>query len=227
MISRLFRLPPIVYFILAPLAVVLGIALFVTGLQDDAERAAALSHAAPEPVELQNVTSGDTGHDMNEIMLVAQADMNNAMVLERRKRGITRSSETFIPLFPTDADDFSAPVSAVIEIDGNVSDEALSQLYVADGPAGPVFVINGILDDGSNRDIAKAFEGFKEVASGPVYTVRPFIEGREAGLKPREAGLPMLLAALALAAVLGGYGYFRKRRLDAQKAEEEALYAEE
>ena len=222
MLWRLFRLPPVVYFVLAPIFVVLGIALFIQGNSDDAERAAALSHAAPEPVALQDVASGDTGSEMNEIVLVAQADFDNAMVLERTKRGRTRSSETFIPLYATDAADFSAPVAAVMEIDGSVSDEALFQMYVEDGPAGPIFAINGLLDDTTNLDVPKAFEGIKAVSDGPFYTVRPFLEGREEGLKPRNAGTGLLIFALVIAALLGGYGYFRKTRLDAAKEEEDA-----
>jgi hypothetical protein len=63
MIGRLFRLPPIVYFILAPLVLALGVAGMISSNSNDAEKAAALSHAAPEPVALQDVTSGDTGND--------------------------------------------------------------------------------------------------------------------------------------------------------------------
>ena len=113
-----------------------------------------------------------------------------------------------------------------MEIDGSVSDDALFQMYVADGPAGPIFTINGILDDTTNLDVPKAFEGIKSVSDGPFYTVRPFLEGREEGLKPRNVGTGLLILALVIAALLGGYGYFRKMRLDAAKEDEEAPLAD-
>jgi hypothetical protein len=217
MITRLFRLPPVVYFILAPLMLALGVYAYVDSNAQDAERRAALSHDAPAPISLQDLKSGDTGSDFNEIVLAAQVDVDNMIELSRERRGRTTGRELFIPLYPTDAADLNGPVSAVIEIDGMVSDEQLGQFYVADGPAAPVFVVNGVLDAGSNMDVGKAFEGRKTVAE-TVYTVRPFMNGREAGLKPKESGTGLLILGLIVAAVLGGYGFLRKRSLDKAKA---------
>ncbi len=224
MIGRLFRLPPIVYFILAPIFAALGVALFISSNNDDAERAAALSHAAPDPVELQDVASADTGSDFNEIVLMAQADFDNEMILERKKRGRVRSTDSFIPLYPTDATDFSGPVVAVMEVDGVASDEAIAAMLEGDGPAGPVLRINGVFKGGADRNVSEAFEGRKTLAQ-TMYTVKPFLEGREAGLEVKEAGTPLLIIGFILALIVGGYGYFRKTRLD-KKREEEAAEAQ-
>ncbi|MEO1730507.1 MAG: hypothetical protein AAFR64_07185 [Pseudomonadota bacterium] len=225
MLGRLFRLPPIVYFVLAPIFAALGVALFISSNNEDAERAAALSHAAPDMVNLQDVTSGDTGNDFNEIVVVAQVDVDNIITLEKKRRRGGRSYEVFVPLYPTDATDLSAPVAAVMEIDGRVSDEKLAQFYITDGPAGPIFAINGVWDGSNNGDADDAFEGYKTIAS-TVTTVRPFLDGREAGLQAKEAGTPLLIGGLILALLMGIYGYFRKRSVDNAKAEEEAEYAE-
>lgn len=225
MLGRLFGLPPIVYFILAPIFAALGIAGMVYENGRDAERTAALSHAAPDPVELQDVTSGDTGNDFNEIVIAGQADVDNMIELTSSRRGRTRSRELFIALYPTDAEELSGPVAAVLEIDGVVSDEQLDAMYVGDGPAGPVLLADGVLSAGANSDVKKAFEGRKTVAD-TVYTIRPFMEGREEGLKPTGMGVVILMIGLVLAAAVGGYGYFRKRRQDAETARNEAEYAE-
>lgn len=225
MLGRLFGLPPIAYFVLAPIFVALGVFGLVYENGRDAERTAALSHPAPEPVELQDVTSGDTGNDFNEIMVAGQADVDNMIELTSTRRGRTRSRELFIALYATDATDFSGPVTAVLEIDGVISDERLGEFYVGDGPAGPVFLANGVLTEGSNRDVDKAFEGRKTVAES-VYTIRPFLEGRAEGLKPTGMGPVILVLGLILGALLGGYGFFRKRRVDAAKEQEAAELAE-
>ncbi|MEM6856906.1 MAG: hypothetical protein AAF559_03470 [Pseudomonadota bacterium] len=210
-----------VYFVLAPVFVALGVALFFQSNSDDAERTAALSHAAPDPVNLQNVKSGDTGNDFNEIVLVAQVDVENIMTLEKKRRRGGRSYETFVPLYPTDATDFSAPVAAVAEVDGVFPEAKFAELFSGEGPAGPLFTINGVWDGRNNGDADDAFEGYKEIA-GTVMTVRPFLDGREAGLEVKETGTPLLITSLVLALIVGGYGYFRKTRQDKQREEEAA-----
>ena len=83
MIGLLFRLPPLVYLVLAPLVLALGIYLFIDENGRDAERAAALSHAAPKPIAIQALKSGDTGNDFNEIVVKGQADINNMIEIVR------------------------------------------------------------------------------------------------------------------------------------------------
>jgi len=211
MIGLLFRLPPLVYLVLAPL--VLGIYLFIDENGRDAERAAALSHAAPKPIAIQALKSGDTGNDFNEIVVKGQADINNMIELTKTKNGAATGSDLFIPLYPTDAKDLSGPVTAVIEINGTVSDAQLDALYDSDGPAGPVLMANGVLSEGTSSDARTALEGRKTLAA-KVYTIEPFINGRKEGLKPTGQGSTLLGFAFVIAALLGGYGYYRKRQAD-------------
>ena len=225
MLFRLFRLPPIVYFILSPILLVLGVVLYFYETDRDDQRAAALSHDAPAEIELADIPTSESGSDFNEIVVRAQLDFNNAMELVRTKRGRERGRKLFVPMHPADAADFSAPALAVMEIDGAVSDGELAQFYVADGAVGPVFVLNGVLEGGTGSDVAQAFEGRVTLAPDAP-TVIPFVEGREAALQAKNMGMTLLILGLVLAALLGGYGYLRKRHLDAQRAAEEAQYAE-
>ena len=221
MIGTLFRLPPLVYFILAPILAALGVFGMLSLRADDAERRAALSHAAPAAVQLESVSSAETGNDYNEIVLNAQADVWNTMIAERKKRGRVRSRTTFVPLYSTTAPDFEGAVIGVLEVDGEITDAELEAMYTADGPAGPIFTVNGVLDESTlNSGAVKALSGVKTVADA-VYTVEPFLNGREEGLAVKEHGSNLLIFALILAALVGGYGFLRKRSLD-KAAEEDA-----
>lgn len=131
----------------------------------------------------------------------------------------------FIPLHSTEAADLTAPAIAIIEIDGTVSDEQLEQFYAGDGPVGPVLVVNGVLSGGFNKDAQDAMSGNAELAAD-FYTIQPFMNGREEGLKVTGGGPIMAILGLILALILGAYGYFRKKREEKLIAEAEAFYAE-
>ena len=226
MLFRLFQLPAIVYFILAPLALAAGVGLMVYENGRDSERAAALSHDAPAMVELVEVTSEDSGNDFNEVTVRAQVDPMNTIEMIRTKRGSERGRTLFAPLYPADAADFSGTALAVMEISGKVSDEDLGQFYVEDGAAGPILVLNGVLEGGINGDANDALAENVTLATG-YKTIKPFVNGREVDLKSSGMGSTFLILGLILAAIVGGFGYFRKRREDANRAAEEAYYAEQ
>jgi hypothetical protein len=213
---QLFRLPPLVYFVLAPILLTLGIFMFFYEMNRDGERAAALSHDPPKPTAVQALKSGDSGSDFNEIVIRGQADVASMVELSKTKNGRTVGTDLYIPLYPTDAKDLTGPVSAVLEIRGNATDEQIEAMFESEGPAGPVLVVNGVLYDGTNGDAREAFSGRKTVAAD-LYTIQPFMKGRKEGLKPADMGGTWLLAGLVLAAALGGYGFFRKRQLDAAR----------
>jgi hypothetical protein len=211
---QLFRLPPLVYFVLAPILLALCIFWFVTDSNRDAERAAALSHDPPKPIAVQALKSGDSGSDFNEIVIRGQADVASMVELSKTKNGRTIGTDLFIPLYPTDAKDLNGPVTAVLEIRGNATDEQVEAMFESEGPAGPVLVANGVLYDGTNSDARKAFDKRKTVAAD-LYTIQPFMNGRKEGLRASGRAPNWLYTGLILAAALGGYGFFRKRQLDA------------
>jgi hypothetical protein len=147
------------------------------------------------------------------------------MIREKTKRGRVRSSKTFVPLYATDAADLDGPVVAVIEADGTMSDADFAKLYDSDGPAGPILRVNGVLEGPGNYTAGQALDSVKTMAE-TAYTVKPFLAGREKGLEVKEAGTGLLILSLILAAILGGYGYLRKRSLDKAKAAEQDFVGE-
>jgi hypothetical protein len=176
-------------------------------------------------VDLSEITSADSGSDFNEVTVRAQVDVFNMIELVKSKRGIERNRSLYAPLYPADAQDFSAPATAIMEIEGAVSDDEIGQFYVEDGAVGPVLVLNGVLESSFNSDARKALES--NVALGTeFYTIKPFVNGREVDLKPKGNAMIFVIFGLILATVLGGYGYFRKRALDAERAADEAYYAD-
>ena len=225
MLYRLFGLPPIVYFILAPVVLALGVFMYVSSNEQDAQRAAALTHEAPAMIELADITSDESGNDYNEVVVRAQADPANMVEIVRTKRGSERGRKLFTPLYPADAENFSGPALAIMQIDGTVSDEQLGQFYLEDGPAGPILLLNGVLEGGKSGDVNKAFGDSVNLAPD-VRTIEPFIDGREVALNRKGSGSMLLGLGFLLAALLAGFGYYRKRRLEKERAQFEAEYAE-
>ena len=226
MLFRLFRLPPMVYLVLAPLCLAAGVAMLIYENGRDAERTAALSHDAPALIELAAITSDDSGSDFNEVTVRAQVDPMNMIEMVKTKRGSERGRTLYAPLYPADAADFSGEALAVMEISGSVSDDQLAQFYVSDGAAGPVLVLNGLLEGAGNNKAFDALGQSVKLTNG-FRTIKPFVNGRQVDLKPTGMGNVLLMLSLVLAAIFGGYGYFRKRSVDKARAEEEAHFAEQ
>lgn len=224
MLYRLFRLPPLVYFIAAPLVLALAVFLYFDENGKAADRAAALSHEPPAEVALTDITSDDSGNDYNEVVVRAQGDVMNTIEMVRTKRGSERGRKVFMPLYAPDAADFSGPAIAVLQVDKELTEEHLASLYVSDGPAGPVFLLDGTLEGGPNSEAVEAL-GDARLAPG-FRTIKPFIDGREAALSDEGIGTGLLIFGLLLALALGLYGFFRKRHLDAAKAAEDEAYGE-
>ena len=225
MLYRLFRLPPLVYFIAAALVLALGVFLYFEETGKASERAAALSHEAPAEIALADIKGETSGSDYNEIVVRAQGDLVNTIEMVRTKRGSERGRKVFMPLFPADAPDFTGQALGVMQVDSALSDQELERMYVADGPAGPVFLINGTLEGINSSEALEALSPHVSLAPG-FHTVKPFLGGREAALSEEGMGSILLILGLVLAGLLGGYGFLRKRHLGKQREAEEAEYAE-
>ena len=225
MLFRLFKLPPLVYFIVSPLLLAAGIFLAYASYTTDVERKAALSHVAPEEVGIEAIANGETSNDYDEVVVRAQGNVNMMIDWVTTKRGRERSRKLFMPLYPADAEDLSQPAPAVMQIDGFISDDELFQLAQGAGPAGAIFVLNGRLEAGSNSDAAKAFAGKAELAPNFV-TVNVFAKGREAALRSSDSHMFALILGLVLAMLVAGYGWLRKRKLDKDQLAYEQQYEE-
>ncbi|WOE74424.1 hypothetical protein [Alterisphingorhabdus coralli] len=224
MLNRLFRLPPIAYFIAAPVILAIAAWLGYSSYADNAERAAARSHEAPAAVGLDAVASGETDNDYDEVVVRAQGDASKIIetteTIRRRRGGSRTITKLYMPLYPADAKDFSAPAPAVMEVRGKILDQQLESLMVAEGPAGPVLELNGQLEGGGNSGAEEALPNTQFAEN--FVTINVFKDGREVALqKDGNPGFILMLSLiLAIASVV--YGFIRKRFLDGQANREAA-----
>lgn len=226
-VKFLFKLPPMVYFVLAPLFVLGAGASYVLAGQDDADRAEALARGIPEGVLIEDVASNDSGYAFNEILVAGQLDLDNSMIVTRTKRGRERSRKELIPIYPTTAQELTGPMIGVLEIGDTFSNEALEAMIIGEGPVGYIFGMNGQLVGYADSDARRAFDEISKPLADTVYTVELYEEGREKALEPLEAGNALLGILLLLGVAAGGYGFFRKRSLENQAAEEAAYYEDD
>jgi len=223
----LFTLPPVAYFVLAPLLVVGAGASYIWAGQDDADRAKAVARGMPQGVLIEEVMSRDSGYAFNEILVAGQLDLDNSMIVTRTKRGRERSRKELIPIYPSVAEDFTGPMIGVLEIGETFSDEAFEGMIIGEGPVGYIFGMNGKLVGSADSDARRAFDDIGKPLAETVYTVELYEKGRDMALKPLKAGNAFLSILLVLAAGLGGYGFFRKRSLEKQALEEQTYYEDE
>jgi hypothetical protein len=213
MFGLLFRLPSILYFILSGICVLLGIMMFFSLRADDSARAAALKHKPPAEIALDQLNPNTYKADYNEIVLRAQADPK--LIVEQIKtKGSREVGRTlFMPVFPNAAKSAQETATAVIVVDGKVSDEQLMKMFVGPSAVGGTLVVDGILDSSGLSDRDTAIDAFanKVKLSENFAIVKPFVNGRNVDLAPKGAGSIVLTLALFAALLSAGYGYFRKR----------------
>lgn len=212
MLGWLFRLPAVAYFVISGLLVVGGIAMFFSMRADDAARAAALRHAPPAVISLDELKPATYKADYDEIVLKAQAFPQGMIEMVRTKRSAEVGRKLYMPLFPIGAKSPDEAATAVIVIEGNVTNDEIGKMFVEDGTFGPIAQVDGIFEGESSSersDARKALE--RTVKLSPDFAIiKPFIHGRAADLAPKGDGPAMLIAALIAALVSAGFGFFRK-----------------
>lgn len=213
MLGWLFRLPAIAYFVIAGLLVVGGIAMFFSMRADDSARAAALRHAPPAVIALDELKPATYKADYDEIVLKAQA-FPQGMIESVKTKGSREVGRTlYMPLFPLAAKTPDEAATAVIVIEGTISDDEIGKMFVAPGTIGPVAQVDGIFEGASSGERSKAMEALQRtVKLSPDFAIiKPFVHGRKADLAPRGDGPAMLIAALFAAVVSGLFGFYRKQ----------------
>jgi hypothetical protein len=213
MFGLLFRLPAIVYFIVSGICVLLGIMMFFALRADDAARAAALKHKPPAEIALDQLNPNTYKSDYNEIVLRAQTDPGLIVEQIKTKRSREVGRTLFMPVFPNAAKSADETATAVIVIDGKVSDEQLMKMFVGPSAVGGTLVVDGILDESALSDRSTAIDAFanKVKLSQNFAIVKPFVNGRNVDLAPTGSGSVVLILALLAALLSAAYGYFRKR----------------
>jgi hypothetical protein len=210
----LFRLPAIVYFIAAALLLAGGVAMYVQDQANEAAKAKALTHEPPAEVALEAYDPAKNKSDYDEVVVLAQLDLDSMVEVTKTKRGVERDRATIGRLYPVGASDKSAPAPALLVADGTLSDEQLKAMMVPDkqGAFGPIVKINGREGSaGHYSAVSKATESGPPVAENVLY-IEPFQNGRTAALAAAPMGEVFLGAGGVGALLLAGFGFFRRQR---------------
>lgn len=217
----LFRLPAILYLLASPVLLAGGVAMFCQDQEREAAKAKARTHAAPAEVALEAYDPAKHKSDFDEVVLLAQLDLDTMVEVTKTKRGVERDRATIGRLYPVGAADKSAPAPALLVADGTLTDDHLKAMLVLDkkGAFGPIIRING--REGSAGHYSAVSEATKHgpaVAEKVLY-IEPFQNGRKAGLAPTPAGDMFLGLGGAGSLLLTAFGLFRHRRDRAAAAE--------
>lgn len=205
----LFRLPPIAYWLLCPLGIAAAVALYISDQNKEAEKARALAATPPAAVKLEAFDARrDTGV-AQEVTIVAQADVTQAMDVTRSKRGNVREQWVIIPLYPTTAKDSTGAATGVFLQHGTASVEQLEKLVVSEGAFGPILQLNGtMIDPATESEALETIRGRMQIAPNAVY-IDPFEAGRGAGLAASDNGRQAAFGLGILSLLVGLYGVGR------------------
>lgn len=206
----LLRLHWIVYAILAPILITLGIWGFISGRDDEAAKARARQHAAPAAIALENFNPTKDKSDFDEVVLRAQVDVNSMVEVVKKKRGVERGRTTIARLYPVSAKDTSAPAPAVLVAPRSIPEAYLQKAMVSQGAVGPVLEFDGRITTGHSSDIREALRENTPITPDAIH-IEPFIDGRDAALRKGDPTLMLWLGGIG-GLVSGLYAWFRRRR---------------
>lgn len=206
---RLFRLPPLVYLVAAPLGLALAVYIFIDHRQSEADKAAARSGKAPALVQIEKFDAARNTGIAGEVNVAGQIDVSQMVELTSSKRGVTRERWTMAPVYATDAKQPQGPAIALMIQRGAVDNAQLQKLVVADGAFGPIMQLNGIAIDRSSE--SKAIdEASRSITLTPgALLIDPFEAGRSVGLAPSTTGRDSALFILVISLLVGAFGAFR------------------
>lgn len=210
----LFRLPSIVYFLASPLLLAAGVVLFVQDQNNEAAKAKARTHEPPAEVALEAYDPAKNKSDFDEVVVLAQLDVDTMVEVTKTKRGVERDRATIGRLYAVGAADKSAPAPALLVADGSLSDEQLKAMVVPDkqGAFGPIVKIHGREGSAGHYDaVSEATKSGPAVAEKALH-IEPFQNGRHAALAPAPAGDLFLGLGGVASLLLTGFGFFRHQR---------------
>ena len=205
------RLPPLVYFIIAVLMVIVSVTTFLDHQKDEAVKAQARAGKRPEAVAIENFDRTRNVGLADEVTILGQLDADRVIDVSETKDGRETDHWTIAPLYPTDAEAPTAEAPAVFVQHGAITDKQLVALAVGPGKFGPILLLNGKMETQVNgpSQVRKALNGRVAVAPAAIY-VDPFEEGRLKGLEASTSGRDIAIVALIVALVITGYGFYRR-----------------
>jgi len=219
MYGLLFRLPSIVYFIVAPIALALGIWGYTSILQDDAERARALAKAPPAAVAIEKYDPAKNKGEYNEAVILAQLDVAKIIDVVKKKGSRETGRVVVAPLYATDAKERTPVVPLVLVTDETLTDTQISAMAVGQGAFGPILKIDGLaqVDSGLSSDAQQALASVTTSWDKTVF-IQPFGAGRAAALSKKGASGVVLGLGILAAVILVIIGLFRRRSEASRRA---------
>lgn len=207
----LFRMPWWAYFALGPLLLIGAGYAYYDYQQEVAAKSATAKHAPPAPVPVESIDPTRATGKVNEVIALAQVDLEHAVELTESKRGVERHHWTVVPIYPTNVSDPAAPAIGAMVHDGAVEDNQLASLVAGRGSLGPVMKLDGIVtnDFSTTQAVTKALAGRVKLPENPII-IDTFVAGRQAGLKPDEGGFYVAIAAAIAGLAAIGYGFYRR-----------------
>lgn len=205
----LFRLPPIVYLVLAPIGLIVAVYLFFTDQQSEADKAAARKAKPPAEVRIEAFDAAKNTGTAHEVNVLGQVDVAGMMEVTKTKKGTVRERWTIAGIHPTTAETPEGPAIGMFVQRGPISDDQLAKMVVGEGKFGPVMRLNGFLISRSTEGEAIAEVSSKIPATANAIYIDPFEDGRDAGLSPDSAGRELSIGALVISLLVGAFGAFR------------------
>jgi hypothetical protein len=207
-----FRLPPILYLLLAPLMLAGAGYLFYDHQNKEAEKAVARAAPAPALVKIEAFDPARNTGAAHEVNVLGQVDVSQMMEVTRSKRRQVKERWLIAPVYPTTAVDGNAPAIGVFLQHGDASEDQLIKLKAGDGPFAPILRLNGtLLEPGADRQALDEVTDQIKIAPNAIY-IDPFEQGRGAGLAASTGGRDAAIALAVLALLVAAWGEFQRRR---------------
>lgn len=214
---RLFlSLPAVGYFILAALLFGAGIYLENIAQSGRQERALALEGPMPGVIDLGTFERADKGLG-DEVNIAAQINTSYNYTLYKGDDGETKARVMWVLFDPASTEDDKIARAAIVipHSDADTLTNWLFENVHGEGQISPVFHFNGTYDGSvPYDDVAEdAMDDEGLVRAPGFFYIEPFINGREAGLSPRNTDQTSLMTVgSVLALILAAFGGLKMKR---------------
>ncbi len=207
----LFRLPWIVYLVVAPLFFVGAAFTWVNGEKAEAAKAEMLRAKPPAAVAVESFNAARDANKAGEVNVIGQLDIERSMELTQTKNDRVIHRWSLIPVYPASAVDTSGNPPMVLVQDGELTDAQLMRMQTGMGKFGPILKIDGRLT--TDTDAVSANEKVF-AARGPdtsrAALVDPFENGRADGLKPSDDSRNIAIGLGIFGLLCVGYAFIRR-----------------
>ncbi|MBX2856332.1 MAG: hypothetical protein KTR21_15175 [Rhodobacteraceae bacterium] len=208
-----FKLHPIFYWIGGPLIIAFGIFMQFNEADKNQQRRQALAAGAPAMVDIG--TFDETKHmgPANEVSIRGQLDLSINYTLTREGKYGAKTIRWMAPLYDPAAVEPENPVRAIVlESDGKPEQDDLAAMMKGIANDRPIIEINGE-ESGPGRFRSMVREALEEqglTLSPDAVFIDPFLEGREAALKPSQGDNSFSYGIMGVGLLVFGYGFLRQ-----------------